>query len=98
MTVPRPNMPAGLEGLLPQFVAEMKKDHARLLTLVDGDLALLAEHVHAMRGKCAMFGEDILYEPLSALEIAAQAGLREDWADSLKRIGQRVADLQTFDG
>lgn len=68
---PPPAIPAGLEELLPQFVAEMARDCTQLQVLAAGERALLAEHAHAMRGKCGMFGEELLFDLLSRLEEGA---------------------------
>lgn len=78
---PPPDIPEGLEHLLPMFVAEMAKDAARLSELsgalpADGHLdalAELAEHAHAMRGKAGMFGEGLLYDLLTEVEALAEA-------------------------
>lgn len=66
-TAPPPDIPAGLEDLLSAFIAEMARDAAKLQALAGGDRNAFAEHVHAMCGKCAMFGERILFERLSRL-------------------------------
>ena len=65
---PPPTPPTGLEGLMPAFLAEMDKDAVLLRQLEHGDRGELAEHVHAMRGKCGMFGENLLFDMLSRLE------------------------------
>jgi CheY-like chemotaxis protein/HPt (histidine-containing phosphotransfer) domain-containing protein len=68
----RPAIPPGLEHLLPLFLAEMGRDTCRLLELAaDGDRAALADHAHAMRGKCAMFGEDAMFALLADIECRA---------------------------
>lgn len=69
------DIPPGLESLLPRFLAEMAKDTRRLCELAGGDAGELAEHAHAMRGKCAMFGESVAADLLAAVE--GQAGLAE---------------------
>jgi hypothetical protein len=88
----RPAIPAGLEELLGSFIAEMRADQARLLTLARSGADGLAEHLHAMRGKCAMFGEDILFAELSAVEAAGQPS-----PEQLARIAARVAELASLD-
>ncbi|CAA7615350.1 hypothetical protein MTBLM5_160037 [Magnetospirillum sp. LM-5] len=86
-----PAIPAGLEGLLGRFIEEMQGDLARLLALAESGDDGLAEHLHAMRGKCAMFGEDILFAELSAIE----AGGRPD-SLQLAAISARVAELASL--
>lgn len=90
--VVRPAIPAGLEGLLGRFIAEMRGDLAVLLTLAETGGDELADHLHAMRGKCAMFGEDILFAELSAVD----AGDRPS-PERLAVIAARVADLASLD-
>jgi hypothetical protein len=83
-----PSIPAGLESLLPAFILEMQKDYAVLEALAAAGGPPFAAAVHAMRGKCAMFGEDILFRLLTALE-------QPDGSDPaiLAAIGDRVGDL-----
>ncbi len=71
---PPPDIPEGLEHMLPQFVAEMRKDAATLSALAQAPLDQLADHAHAMRGKAAMFGEAVLYGLLTRIEEKAMAG------------------------
>lgn len=70
---PRLDIPPELESLLPRFIEEMDKDCRILAGLAGGDRAALAEHVHAMRGKCAMFGAAELAGLLAELEARAAA-------------------------
>lgn len=70
------------------FIAEMVKDHAMLQDLIKTGREGLAEHVHAMRGKCAMFGEDILYRLLTDFEAGA--------TDRMAAIADRVAELRAL--
>lgn len=65
---PPPDMPEGLEHMLPRFAAEMAADTAVLQRLVAAGDAELADHLHAMRGKCAMFGESRMLDVLTRLE------------------------------
>jgi len=61
--------PPELADLKPAFAREMAQDRARLRVLLEGgNPAALTEHVHAMRGKCAMFGQPTLADLLGALE------------------------------
>lgn len=71
--------PCGLADLQPAFAREMARDGALLRDLLrGGDGAALADHVHAMRGKCAMFGQDDLADRLGELEQAVpEAAPRE---------------------
>lgn len=85
-SLPPPAIPAGLEGLLPDFIREMEKDAALLVQLVEGDRTHLADHVHAMRGKCGMFGEAFLYACLTCLE----EGLAQD---DLALIREKTAEI-----
>jgi HPt (histidine-containing phosphotransfer) domain-containing protein len=64
----RLDIPPHLEGLLPRFIEEMAKDSRILAALAGGDRGELAEHVHAMRGKCAMFGAAEVADLLADLE------------------------------
>ncbi len=80
------DIPPLLESLLPRFVEEMARDVRTLAALAGGDRGALAEHVHAMRGKCAMFGAVEMAGLLADLELrAAEAGGRE--------IDRRVATI-----
>jgi hypothetical protein len=94
MRHPRPPaIPAGLESLLPAFVVDMRKDRAALLSLAAEGGPALAEMVHAMRGKCAMFGEDILFRLLTALEQGRPAD-----PEILAAISDRVDELERCGG
>jgi phosphoglycolate phosphatase len=64
--------PPELADLKPAFIREMAADRAVLRQLLAGpDRDALNEHVHGMRGKCAMFGEPILADLLGRLEQGA---------------------------
>ncbi len=65
-------IPPGLEFLLPRFREEMAADLAALGRLAGGDRAALVAHVHAMRGKCAMFGALAAEAVLATLEDRAE--------------------------
>lgn len=94
---PRPAIPEGLEHMLPQFIAEMEKDAVTLQTLAEAPLADVAEHAHAMRGKCAMFGEDILFGLLTRLEEGCMAGKGDGNAVLGALIVERVLQLRIYD-
>lgn len=79
--------------MLPLFIAEMEKDAATLQALAAAPLADLAEHAHAMRGKCAMFGEDILFGLLTRLEQDCLAGTRETIAPLIALVAERALQL-----
>ncbi|MBF0325024.1 hypothetical protein [Magnetospirillum moscoviense] len=87
-----PAIPAGLEGLLGRFIAEMEADLATLQSMVESGDDGLPEHLHAMRGKCAMFGEDILFAELSAIDVGGRPS-----PERLAVIAARVADLASLD-
>jgi len=89
-----PNIPAGLEHLLPAFLAEMAKDQQRLRGLAAGsDRAALTEHIHAMRGKCAMFGEEVLADKLARLEALAPMGAKADIVALVAKVVERIGRL-----
>ena len=88
------NIPPGLESLLPRFIAEMVADGALVERLAGGDRRVLAEHVHAMRGKCSMFGAEGLFALLSELERMAPLGPREEIDRMVDRIGAMVEALR----
>ncbi|MBC7950239.1 MAG: response regulator [Rhodospirillaceae bacterium] len=92
-----PAIPAGLEHMLPLFIAEMEKDAATLQSLAQAPLDQLGEHVHAMRGKCAMFGEDILYTLLTSLEDNCQAGSHDGNPALIALIVERALQLRVYD-
>lgn len=93
---PSPCPPAGLEDLMPAFLAEMERDARALRDMQDGDRTVLAEHVHAMRGKCGMFGEDTLFNLLTRLEAdAASASPGEINAQVLAAV-DRVDQLRQY--
>ncbi|CAA7620307.1 Hpt domain-containing protein [Magnetospirillum sp. UT-4] len=97
MSGPPPDIPPGLEGLLPAFAAEVDGDCRALVRLAaDGDAPVLAEHAHAMRGKCAMFGETILHDLLTAVELGAGAFSAEEMAALLTRIIERSDQLRKY--
>lgn len=93
---PPPNIPEGLEHLLPQFVAEMLKDSATLSGLLGGSLEEMGEHAHAMRGKAGLFGEDHLYDLLSRLERMAMDGCTEGMADLCAQVIERSNQLAVY--
>lgn len=61
-------IPDQLAHLLPAYIAELMADIAQLQAVADGPRDLLSEHVHAMGGKCAMFGDVELAEMLYEIE------------------------------
>lgn len=99
-----PDIPEGLEHLLPAFVAEMVKDTARLTALAravsapDQVLALveLADHAHAMRGKAGLFGENCLYGLLTDMEKQAQAENIAALAPLLELVVERTGQLEVY--
>ena len=101
---PPPDIPEGLEHLLPMFVAEMAKDAARLSILAgalpaDGGmdaLAELADHAHAMRGKAGMFGEGLLYDLLTDVEASAQANEVSALSPLIARVVERSGQLALY--
>ncbi|MCR6630725.1 MAG: ATP-binding protein [Magnetospirillum sp.] len=93
---PPPDIPEGLEHMLPLFVAEMEKDAARLRELAEGDVAILAEHAHAMRGKAAMFGETTLFTLLSRIEELAVAGDRQPLPALVMQVLERSSQLGVY--
>lgn len=88
-------IPEGLEHLSGAFIAEMDKDCRILLELKRGECGLLAEHAHAMRGKAAMFGEEILSDLLKLIEESAVAGQSVD-ARLLDRVVERCGQLALY--
>lgn len=89
--LPQLLIPSGLEHLAPNYAQEMVKDLAALERGNSQNLDL-AEHLHAMRGKCAMFGDDLLY----ALLVQFEQSNAQDQFVVLDKIRQRVADLVAF--
>ncbi len=88
------NIPTGLEHLLPAFMAEMLKDQQTLRDLAEGrDRGALADHAHAMRGKCGMFGEEVLYTLLGDLESLAQRGDNGEITRLVAKVVERVGRL-----
>ncbi|KIL99848.1 diguanylate cyclase/phosphodiesterase (GGDEF & EAL domains) with PAS/PAC sensor(s) [Paramagnetospirillum magnetotacticum MS-1] len=88
------NIPTGLEHLLPAFMAEMLKDQQTLRSLAEGrDRAALADHAHAMRGKCGMFGEEVLYSLLGDLESLAPQGDSGEITRLVAKVVERVGRL-----
>lgn len=94
---PPPAIPAGLESLMPAFVAEMAKDGARLREIGTADRALLAEQAHATRGKCGMFGETILFDLLTRLEAGAAELDEGEISALLAAIVERAAQLTEYE-
>jgi hypothetical protein len=83
---------------MPAFLAEMAKDDVALREVaVRGGRAALIEYAHAMRGKCAMFGEGILYGLLTRLEEAAPLAPQADIDALISRISERVGELGLYD-
>lgn len=93
---PPPDIPDGLADMLPMFVAEMEKDGATLSALAEGAAADLAEHAHAMRGKCAMFGEETLFEVLTRIEECATEGRVAGIPPLIARAIERVGQLRLY--
>lgn len=97
-----PDIPEGLEHLLPMFIAEMAKDAARLVALARalpagaGALTELAEHAHAMRGKAGMFGEGRLYDLLTEVEASALAGEAGAVLPLVERVVERSGQLEGY--
>lgn len=95
-----PDIPEGLEHLLPAFVAEMVKDTARLTELVRAVSASalldLVEHAHAMRGKAGLFGENRLYSLLTDMEKQAQAENVAALAVLLELVVERTGQLEVY--
>lgn len=88
------NIPPGLEHLLPAFLLEMIADQERLRGLAEGnDRLVLAEHIHAMRGKCGMFGEEVLFELLGQLEALAPKGSQADIIAVVAKVVERIGRL-----
>lgn len=93
---PPPNIPEGLEHLLPQFVAEMVKDAAILEALAGAPLDQVGEHAHAMRGKAGLFGEERLYVLLTRVETLALDGCAEGMADLCAQVIERANQLAVY--
>lgn len=75
-----------LAPLLPRVMRVLRQDaDVAQAALADGDLPLLRERAHAMRGAAACYGLGILTGAAEALEHAAQQG---DTASSAKAIGR----------
>lgn len=95
-----PDIPEGLEHLLPVFVAEMVKDCAQLVQLAAAAGAAglddLAEHAHAMRGKAGLFGEHRLYDLLTAVEQLALSGQDAGLAKLVELVVERSAELEVY--
>ena len=88
------NIPSGLEHLLPSFMAEMLKDQQILRHLAENhDRHALADHAHAMRGKCGMFGEEVLYSLLGDLESLAPLGDSGEITRLVAKVVERVGRL-----
>lgn len=93
---PPPDIPDGLEHLLPQFIAEMAKDAALLAALADAPLADLGEHAHAMRGKAGLFGETRLYDLLTVMEQLALEGDSGRMAELITLVIERSNQLALY--
>jgi phosphoglycolate phosphatase len=87
-------IPPGLESLLPRFIAEMAADGEAVVALAGGERRALAERVHAMRGKCAMFGEDDLAALLAELERRAPTAAAGEIEALVGRVAAKVAELR----
>lgn len=94
---PPPEIPEGLEHLLPQFVAEMTADAVRLAALIGASLEELAEHAHAMRGKAGLFGENRLYDLLTVVEKLALAGDSSRMAELSAQVIERSNQLALYE-
>ncbi|WP_249209295.1 response regulator [Magnetospirillum sulfuroxidans] len=93
---PPPSPPSGLEGLMPAFLAEMDKDAVLLQELQAGDRFVLIDHVHAMRGKCGMFGENLLFDLLSQLEQDIPAASQQEISAQVVAAVERVSQLRQY--
>lgn len=93
---PPPEIPEGLEHMLPLFIAEMTRDATRLTELAGAPLDDLAEHAHAMRGKAGLFGEACLYDLLTQMERHAMAGNALPLPDLLARVVERTGQLEVY--
>lgn len=93
---PPPVPPEGLEHLMALFVAEMDRDAARLDQIKGGDRTELAEFAHAIRGKAAMFGEDILFALLTLLETQAKVAEDGEIGETVARVIERVGQLRVY--
>lgn len=93
------HIPAGLEHLLPNFLAEMAKDQPALQHLAGGgDLPALAEYAHGVRGKCGMFGEERLFGLLSRLEAAAARADRREVDEIMTGVVDRMRQIAMHGG
>lgn len=95
---PPPDIPAGLEQLMPAFLAEMAKDAVQLVAIKDGDRMELAEFVHAMRGKCGMFGEKTMFGLLTKLEQIVLTATPQEINDLVTETVEREAQLKLYSG
>lgn len=93
---PPPSPPSGLEGLMPAFLAEMDKDARLLQELQNGDRIVLIDHVHAMRGKCGMFGETMLFDLLSKLEQDISVAPQQEILAQVIVAVERVRQLRQY--
>lgn len=92
-----PEIPEGIEHLLPMFVAEMEKDAARLHELADASDEDLGEYAHGARGKAAMFGEHSLYALFSRIEEMALTGAdRAELPSLLAQVVERLPQLRIY--
>ena len=89
-------IPEGLEGLMDAFRAEITQDGRRLIELIHSTSPDLASHAHAMRGKCALFGEEPLAELLGEIEFLAENRMRENMEDLLQQVVERARELGIY--
>jgi CheY-like chemotaxis protein/HPt (histidine-containing phosphotransfer) domain-containing protein len=91
------HIPAGLEHLLPAFLAEIAKDLPILQRLAGGDnLPALAEYAHGVRGKCGMFGEERLFGLLGRLEAAAARANRHEIDEIMEEVIDRMHQIAAY--
>jgi len=94
----KPAMPPGLEHLLPRFLEEIAKDINVLQGLAAaGEAAPLADLAHAVRGKCVMFGEDVVAALMAELEASAAVADADEIEHLLKRTVARAVLLGVYD-
>ncbi|CAA7618236.1 Predicted signal transduction protein containing a membrane domain [Candidatus Terasakiella magnetica] len=87
-------IPPGLEHLMPTFLAEMVKDQDKLRALSNcHERAALTEHVHAMRGKCGMFGETVLFDLLTRLEALTPMAEHGEIVPLVVKVIERIGKL-----
>jgi signal transduction histidine kinase/CheY-like chemotaxis protein len=96
-SIEMPQVPAELLHLMPAFLAEMDKDEPVLLRLAeDGDRQALAEFAHAMRGKCAMFGEMRLFDLLGQIESEAATIADESLGEVVVKVVERIGQVRSL--